>query len=155
MLRSLAALCAALLCAATAPVGAKTGGTDGPDDRPAAAGRALFDGRAPLKGRIATHVNDLPPEVVVCANCHAAPLGPEVRQSLAPRLDRARLLDPVARRGGPPTRYDAAAFCRLLRTGVDPARIVNNLEMPRYDVDERQCAALWTYLTSERGTDAR
>jgi hypothetical protein len=112
-------------------------------------GRNLFFGAAALRGRIATHPNMLPGTVLRCANCHAQGRGPDVARSVAPRLDRAWLVEPQARRGGPPTRYDGAAFCTLLRLGQDPAHVLINVQMPRYEIGERECDALWRFLTAE------
>jgi len=110
-------------------------------------GRGLFSGALDLRGRIATHLVDLPPAVVRCANCHAAADGPSVPRSLAPRLTRDLLLNPQPRRGGPASRYDAISFCTLLRRGIDPAWVLISVEMPRYVLDDGSCAALWQYLT--------
>lgn len=110
-------------------------------------GRALFEGRMDLHGRMITHATDLPPAVVRCGNCHAAPTGPDVPRSLAPRLNHDLLLIPRSRRGGPPTFYDRERFCTLLRRGVDPANVVISVEMPRYSMDDTECRALWRFVT--------
>jgi len=112
-----------------------------------ARGRALFSGTADLHGRIYTHVTDMPPRVVRCSNCHAVADGPDVPRSLAPRLTHDLLVRPQARRGGPPSNYDLARFCSLLRRGVDPAFVLISVEMPRYRIDDASCQALWRYLT--------
>jgi len=109
-------------------------------------GQALFSGALVLQGRIYTHVADMPPMVVRCSNCHAVADGPDVPRSLAPRLTHDLLLLPRARRGGPPSHYDRDAFCTLLRRGVDPAFVMISVEMPRYAIDDANCAALWRYL---------
>jgi hypothetical protein len=59
------------------------------------------------------------------------------------------LLSPQRRRGGPASRYDRDAFCRLLRKGIDPAYVMINEEMPRYTLDDADCAALWRFLTED------
>jgi hypothetical protein len=112
-------------------------------------GRALFEGRIDLQGRIYSHLVDLPPEVVRCANCHAVADGPDVPRSLAPRLTHELLLQTQRRRGGPPSRYDRDSFCALLRRGVDPASVLIGVEMPRYALDDASCRALWRYLTGD------
>lgn len=109
-------------------------------------GRALFTGQWPLVGRIALHPDLLPPEVLRCANCHDAAGSPPVQRTVAPALTRAWLTAPRERRGGPPTRYDAAAFCRLLRSGQDPANLIVNVQMPRYSLPDADCEALWRLL---------
>ena len=116
----------------------------------AARGRAIFLGREPIKGRVRGHQSDLPSSVVVCHNCHltgAPPPGSLSRP--APRIDRSSLLEARGRRGGPPSSYDRAAFCKLLRTGVDPAYVLVVREMPVFDIDDAQCEGLWRYLTDE------
>jgi len=146
------------------------------DARLLAAGESLFDGRAPLVARIGGHVDPLPPAVVACANCHRPapqpvgvalstdrpqeggnrPAGPAVteggpaRAALAspgPVLHRDLLLEPVPRRGGPPSRFDREAFCRLLQSGEDPAGVLLPRAMPRYDIGSAACDALWRYVT--------
>jgi hypothetical protein len=113
-------------------------------------GRALFDGKSDLHGRIYGHLVDLPPAVVRCANCHAVAAGPEVPRSLAPRLTQDLLMRPQSRRGGPASHYDEASFCTLLRRGTDPAYILISIEMPRYAIDDGDCRALWRYLSGGR-----
>jgi hypothetical protein len=112
-----------------------------------ARGRALFTGREPLAGRVRDHRSDLPPAVVVCRGCHAdRPVATGGATRPAPTLDRALLLQPRSRRGGPPSAYDLPTFCKLLRTGVDPAYILVAREMPVFDVDDPQCESLWRFL---------
>ncbi|AOI38867.1 hypothetical protein [Burkholderia oklahomensis] len=118
-------------------------------DDGAARGLALFTGAAPLHGRLPTHPGELPAPVVRCANCHAAGAGATVPNSTAPRLTRTWLADLQSRRGGPPSRYDRDAFCALLRTGLDPAYVMINVEMPRYRLSERDCSALWRILNED------
>ena len=114
-------------------------------------GRQLYRGDAPLSGTITGHAQPLPPMATRCSNCHsrgsaAVPASAPAAQSFAPLLTRERLLDPIPRRGGPPSRYELATFCRLLRTGIDPAYMLIPRQMPRYAIDDAQCRALWTYL---------
>ncbi len=121
--------------------------SDAPTSDEVLRGRALFEGRIDLQGRIYTHLVDLPPEIVRCSNCHAVAGGPDVPRSLAPRLTHELLLQAQRRRGGPPSRYDRDRFCALLRRGVDPALVLVSVEMPRYALDDASCQALWLYLT--------
>jgi hypothetical protein len=58
------------------------------------------------------------------------------------------LLEFHQRRGGPPSRYDEPAFCKLLQTGIDPMHILIAREMPAYNIDDAQCASLWSFLLS-------
>jgi len=110
-------------------------------------GGDLFAGRVNLQGRISSHLVDLPAEVVRCANCHAVARGPDVPRSLAPRLTRELLLGKRSRRAGPESAYDRDSFCVLLQKGVDPAYVVVNVEMPRYQMNAGTCQALWRFLT--------
>ncbi len=119
------------------------------------AGRALFLGQQPLPARLATQPAALPPAASRCINCHSAPglasasAVPGGSASYGPALNSAWLLQLQARRGGPPSRYDAPRLCRLLREGVDPAGVMLPPAMPRYTLDDAQCRQLWTLLTSD------
>src|SRR3954451_9305200 len=124
-----------------------TGGTGGNDV--AGLGQRLFSGQEQLSERIYTHSVDMPSAAIRCSNCHAAGNGPAVPRSLAPRLNRTLLLDMRARRGGPASKYNRAAFCTVLRKGVDPVYIVIDVTMPRYKLTEDQCMALWAFLTGD------
>jgi hypothetical protein len=105
-------------------------------------GQSLFEGRAALTARVSGHAAVLPPEAARCINCHAG------AQPIGGALTRERLLAPLPRRGGPPSRYELASFCRLLRSGIDPAWVLIDRAMPRFELDEAQCAALWAYVSS-------
>ena len=112
-------------------------------------GQRLFIGEAPLTGRITGHGEPLPAGATRCINCHAAgtPTA-DTTNSFGPGLSAASLQTPSARRGGPPSRFDAQSLCRLLRTGTDPAYIVIAQAMPRYSVSDEDCDALWAFLMS-------
>lgn len=106
-----------------------------------AAGRALFVGEtSELRAQVAGHDDDLPLAAARCINCHEGP------GAIGPRLNAPQLLESQARRGGPPSRYDEATFCRLLRDGVDPAFVQLPREMPRYQIAPEDCRKLWDYL---------
>jgi hypothetical protein len=124
-------------------------------------GDRLFHGEAALAGRIVGHAMVLPASVARCMNCHetrssatSAAASAVVGQAggvagrYGPALDHATLAQPRARRGGPPSRYDAPALCALLRTGIDPAQVMIPQTMPHYDIADADCAALWGYLIS-------
>jgi hypothetical protein len=113
-------------------------------------GQRLFSGVEAVTGTISGHKAAMPAEAVTCRNCHQAGDSP-ARQSFGPRLNRDTLLELHKRRGAPPSTYDEQTFCRILRTGVDPAYIVISPEMPRYQIDEQQCRSLWLYLTEQQG----
>jgi hypothetical protein len=103
-------------------------------------GRAIYLGHEALPARIVGQDFALPPQASRCVNCHVPAGG-------APALSAASLTRPMARRGGPPSRYDAVALCTLLRSGIDPAHVMIQRSMPRYVVDEADCRALWRHLT--------
>lgn len=116
-------------------------------------GEALWRGERPLAGQIAGHAQAMPAAALRCINCHGG--GPGAAPGGAPRLDAATLTRPLARRGGPPSVYDEQAFCRLLRTGIDPAAVLLPREMPRYRIDDHDCAALWRHLVASDGDAPR
>jgi len=115
-------------------------------------GRRLFHGDAALTGHISGHAAPLPTAASRCVNCHAVGTAPpsasagNSTQSFGPVLNREVLGQERKRRGGPPSRYDEAAFCKLLATGVDPAYIIIPSNMPRYQLSAGDCKALWAYL---------
>jgi hypothetical protein len=111
-----------------------------------ARGEAIFSGRRPLRGRIRGHESDLPPQVVACRQCHLRSPG-DGGPAAAPVLDRKLLLQLVQRRGAPPSVYDLQSFCKLLRTGIDPAYVLIDRIMPTYEMSDTDCAALWQVLT--------
>ena len=141
-------------------------------------GQAIFEGSADLSGRLAGHSMPLPRLATRCMNCHetvdAAPAAsaasvsaststsatatatalataaaePVIRKTLATPLNRVGLSTRQSRHGGPPTRYDIASLCRLLRRGVDAGQVVISTVMPRYDALDAQCADLHAYLVS-------
>ena len=141
------ALAAGLWISASLLPGAAVRAADPAPQADYEAGRTLFEGAADLRGRIRTHLADLPPAVVRCGNCHAVAAGPEIPRSLAPRLTRDLLLKARSRRGGPASFYDGVSFCTLLRAGVDPAHVVISVEMPMYTVSDAECRALWRFTT--------
>lgn len=110
-------------------------------------GRRMFFGETPLLGAIVGHPEPLPSQMVACTNCHLADTGTGSGASFAPQLNRSMLTELRRRRGGPPSVFSPANFCRMLRTGVDPAYIVITRQMPRYTLRDDQCLGLWRYLT--------
>jgi hypothetical protein len=135
------------LAAATAVVADSTTASDGKR------GEAMFLGNEPLVGAIRGHRTNLPPEVVRCRNCHNRGEQKAPGQDSAPPIGRSLLLKLQRRRGGPPSSYDPASFCKLLRTGVDPAYILISRVMPAYVVDDAQCESLWEFLVDRKGTN--
>ncbi len=113
----------------------------------AATGRRMFFGGASLQGAILGHPEALPPRLAACANCHVGAAGGLGAASFGPRLDGPRLTEMRVRRGGPPSAFSPASFCRMLRTGVDPASVLITRQMPRYALNDNQCLGLWRFLT--------
>lgn len=111
-------------------------------------GRRLFAGDPPVNARISGHNDPLPPLSARCTNCHRASSSQLAQQQTVGPVLSARFLRGLSpRRGGPPSSYDVQSFCNVLRNGIDPAWIMLPPTMPRYDVSDTQCVALWTYLT--------
>lgn len=125
--------------------------------------KALFHGTAslagmPLRGRLAGHPADLPTAATRCINCHSTDsksggggLSRRASNAFGTPLNAATLAGRLPRRGGPPSRYDAASLCRVLRDGIDPAFVIVNQAMPRYEISDAQCAALWLWLVKPAG----
>ncbi len=118
-----------------------------------AAGARIFAGQTPVIARIAGQDWRLPMQAAACTNCHTPvargtlpAVGAAAAVSWGPLLSAASLTQRHARRGGPPSHFDEAAFCRLLRTGEDPVGVLLDQSMPRYDVDAAMCHQLWMYL---------
>lgn len=155
--RRLVRTVAGLLLGAAAVATAQTAPGSAPPAAGADHGRRLFEGQAPLDGRLGGHPKSLPVDTIRCMNCHRRepwPAGTPAAQTqgYGPILDAASLRTPTPRRGGPPSRYDAASLCRLLRDGVDPAYVLIDRSMPRYRIGDADCAALWRHLA---GADPR
>lgn len=118
-------------------------------------GEDLYLGRAPLAAQLRGDDTPLPATAVACVQCHepaARPGAALPAANIGPRLD-AGLLQSRPRRGGPPVPFDEAAFCRLLRTGVDPAMVLVRRTMPQFRLDDGDCTRLWQYL-SQRPLEA-
>jgi hypothetical protein len=112
-------------------------------------GEMLFQGKEKINARIRGQEDLLPLMAVRCINCHRAENQTRLSRVAAPQLNRSLLLDVQGRRGGPPSRYDEPAFCRLLRTGADSAYILIAREMPVYEVNDAQCTSLWAFLVEQ------
>lgn len=110
-------------------------------------GEALFEGRAPLHGRIDGHVSELPPDVLACGNCHVVAVG-AVQVGDPPDLRGGWLHRQMQRRNGPPGTYDPTKFCAALRSGIDPTGVRIPMGMPRFDISDEDCRGIWNYLES-------
>lgn len=121
------------------------------DGASAARGRQLFEGEVSVPARIVGQDFALPAEASRCVNCHgpvrgSAASSPGAAQRIGPALTPATLAEAMRRRGGPPSRYDAASLCTLLRSGVDPAHVIILRTMPRYEISDADCRSLWQHL---------
>ena len=141
-------------CASAAALAAAlaTPGAAAPNDGAVQRGLQLYAGAAPLQATINGHAAPLPPGAARCVNCHALGTAGPARaasapSSFGPLLTRERLTQRIARRGGPPSAYDETSFCRLLRSGIDPAHVLIPRDMPRYEITDTDCRGLWLYLT--------
>lgn len=121
--------------------------TAGAQSGQAASGDDLYHGRASLTASLRGDDSRLPAAAVICAHCHEPSMRPGgLRQALAPRLD-AQLKASLPRRGGPASSYDEAAFCHLMRTGVDPGGVLVRKAMPTFELTDAQCADLWEFVS--------
>lgn len=116
-------------------------------------GKDIFSGKESIAAKIAGHQDRLPPQVARCINCHAPAQPGSARTESAPSLSSEWLLQTRARRGGPAFAYGRESFCTTLRSGVDPEHVILNRAMPRFDISNEQCLALWLYLTEKRGNE--
>lgn len=96
---------------------------------------------------MAAHLRDddrpLPSWTTRCVNCHT---GTSTAAAFAPPLTHDSLLGATRRRGGPISHYDAAAFCRAVKDGIDPAGVLLRKSMPRYKISDAECTALWQFV---------
>jgi hypothetical protein len=116
--------------------------------RPADLGCAIFNGKHPLVAHLRDDNRALPSSTTRCVNCHAAAPDAPGTAAFAPPLTHDSLLGATRRRGGPISHYDAAAFCRALESGVDPAGVMLRKAMPRYRISDADCTALWNFVVS-------
>jgi hypothetical protein len=113
---------------------------------PASLGCAIFNGQHPLSAHLRDDNSALPAWTTRCVNCH---VGASASTTFAPPLTRDYLLGATRRRGGPISHYDPAAFCHAVKDGVDPAGIVLRKPMPRYQMTDAECSALWRFVTTQ------
>jgi hypothetical protein len=112
-----------------------------------ARGARLFDGNEPLTATLAGRTEPLAAGAARCSQCHAGPRAKDPKASMATVLDRYHLREALPRRGSQPVSYDLATFCQALRNGTDPARGALPSAMPRFEIDDVRCGALWAYVT--------
>ena len=112
---------------------------------PAATGEAIYQQAQGAVARV--NGEDVMASAARCVNCHGE-VGEGRREGalvVAP-LHRSALSESRERRGGPPSRYSRETFCQSLRTGIDPAGVVLDAAMPRYDLSSQSCGSLWDFL---------
>lgn len=119
-------------------------------DGKAARGERIYSGREAVAARLEGHDQSLPAGLGKCASCHQSAGRSKLEADLAPPLAGSYLTQARPRRGGPPSAYDQASFCKAVRTGVDPRHVTLLRAMPRFDMNDEQCAALWYYLTEKK-----
>ena len=115
-----------------------------------ARGARLFDGNEPLTAMLAGKAEPLAAGAARCSQCHAGPRAKDPKDpkaSMFTVLDRYHLREALPRRGSQPVSYDLPTFCIALRNGVDPAQGVLPAGMPRFEIDDVRCGALWAYVT--------
>jgi hypothetical protein len=117
-------------------------------DQPDTFGQDLFEGRVGAQAKMSGHSMALPVQASRCINCHESTRASRQTQNFGTQLNRRILMATIARRGGPASRYDALSFCKVIREGLDPANVVINSAMPRYQVSDAQCTSLWSYVMS-------
>jgi hypothetical protein len=111
-------------------------------------GWKIFSGQEPVTASIAGHTEPLPPQAARCINCHSEKQRKSTER-FAPLLTRDWLTQIHARHGGPAYAYSEGDFCKTVRSGLSPDYVVLLRTMPRYEIDDAQCRALWTYLTHQ------
>lgn len=116
-----------------------------------ARGEKLFLGQEAIEATIDGHAQPLPNAAGRCINCHTTDGRASAADPFAPPLNHESLMIRKSRRGAPAFRYDTASFCDTVRTGVDPQYVTLLRAMPRFDLDDTQCLALWMYLTNDDG----
>lgn len=111
-----------------------------------AKGYAIYHGHLAVSGRLDGHDFDLPAMALRCAGCHDAASGADALALESASLDLGHLTEARSRRGGPPSAYTLESFCKVAATGLDPALVVVDRTMPRFDLSAAECHALWTFL---------
>ena len=106
-------------------------------------GCALFNGQHPMAAHLRDDDRPLPAGTTRCVNCH---VGTSKAPAFAPPLTHDALLGATSRRGGPISHYDATTFCRAVKDGIDPASVLLRKSMPRYQIADAECMALWRYV---------
>lgn len=118
-------------------------------------GQRIFSGTEAITGKINGHQEPLPSQVAKCVTCHTPSARPQDSDQLAPMLNASWLQQARPRRGGPAFAYTRDSLCQTMRTGMDPEYVILNRTMPRFDISEEQCSALWTFLTEKPANEKK
>lgn len=123
-------------------------------------GRKLYTGQLPVTAQLRGQDIALPPMASRCVNCHSNAASQasgktntatdKLAQNFGPALEAGVLRNRQSRRGGPASSYELGSFCRVLRTGIDPAHILISRNMPVFQINDEQCSALWQFLNQTR-----
>lgn len=113
-------------------------------------GKRIFHGLDVLQATVQKNGTALPAHASKCINCHSAQTPGGAWPGTSQYLSATTMSRRISRRGGPAYAYDRPTFCHTVRTGVDPAGIVLESKMPRYEMSDAQCADLWFFLSSIR-----
>ncbi len=123
-------------------------------------GRKLYTGQLPVGAQLRGQDIALPSIASRCVNCHsnassqasgkANATTDKLAQNFGPALEAGVLRNRQSRRGGPASSYELGSFCRVLRTGIDPAHILISRNMPVFQINDEQCSALWQFLNQTR-----
>jgi hypothetical protein len=117
-------------------------------------GARLFEGTETLQARAYRSGVALGPAANRCANCHESAGGGRVSDARSQSVTAERIRIPASLHVSPyplgrkRQAYDIRTLCTFLQTGVTPEGIMLTEAMPRYVVDEFQCAALLRHLSS-------
>ncbi|MBR7779701.1 hypothetical protein [Undibacterium rugosum] len=123
-------------------------------------GRKLYMGAISVPAQLRGQDIVLPPMASRCVNCHSSAssqasgkayaAADKLAQNFGPVLEAGMLSNRQSRRGGPASSYELASFCRVLKTGIDPAHILISRNMPVFQMNDEQCEALWQFLNQTR-----
>lgn len=117
-------------------------------------GARLFEGTETLQARAYRSGVELGPAANRCTNCHQSAAGDRVSGAGSRAVTAERIRIPASLHVSPyplgrkRQAYDARSLCTFLQTGGTPEGIMLTEAMPRYDVDEVQCAALLRHLSA-------
>lgn len=113
-------------------------------------GKRIFYGLDAVSATVQQNGTTLPTNASKCINCHSAQTPPGAWTGSSQYLSATTMTRMVSRRGGPASVYDQDKFCNAVRNGVDPAGVVLESKMPRYEMSDTQCADMWLFISGIR-----